>query len=198
MSSDTETAAIRFWRLRGPRYGDYKSAYINGELEHPYRLPDIKCGVCNGGNCGENIILPYECPPSWQTERFRNPEAVNSIEFQRLAGQLQSSVPPRRRLPLSMVRPGCELQPCFLDIPSKPTADFLWCYLNSVVVSQRVKDLFKALRVSQVTFAPVTMRKVGTRSSKRSPPIPKTGEPEDMIHEVKTVTAPKFAPRYYE
>ncbi len=198
MSADRKTVAGRFWKLGGAKYNDYKSAYINGELEHPYRLPEIKCDLCNGGNCGEDIVLPYECPPAWKSERFRDPKPVSTRQFQRLASELQASVPAKRRLPLSLIRPGCELQPCFLDIPSKPAADFLWCYIGSVVVSQRIKDLFKELKISGVAFAPVTLRKVGTRSARLSPPIPRSGEPEDIIREVRTVANPNLHCRYYE
>lgn len=193
-----ETPTAKFWRLDSPNYDDYKSAFINGGLEHPYRLPDINCDVCDGGNCGEDIVLPYECPPSWQTKRFKDPEPVTTTEFKRLAEELQSTARPPQRLPDSLIRPCCELQPCFLDVPSKPTADFLWCYLRSVVVSERIKKLIEELDIADVAFAPVTMRKVGTRSAKLPPPMPSTGEPEDIINEVAVGMMPESSPRYYE
>ncbi len=187
-----------FWRMDAPKYGDYKSAFINGELEHPYQLPDIKCDVCSGGNCSEDMILPYECPVEWREEAFMDSEAVGPSEFEKLVGKLQKTVPRSLRLPTTLIRPGCELQPCFLDIPSKPTADFLWCYIGSVVVSERVKALFDALKVASVRFCPVSLRKVGTRSAKLPSPIPSTGEPEHIINEVRVRISPKSAPRYYE
>jgi hypothetical protein len=37
-------------------------------------------------------------------------------------------------------------------------------------------------------FCPINIRKVGKREAKLAPPIPSTGEPEDMFAETKLVT----------
>ena len=189
---------MKFWRLDRPKCDDYRSAFANGALEHPYRLPEIKCKVCGGGNCGDDRVLPYECPVAWRTRKFKDPKPVSLAEFNHLVKELQGSVSSTVRLPDSMIRPWCDLQPCFLDIPSKPTTDFLWCYSGSVSVSERVKNLFEELKVADVAFAPVIMRKVGARPAKLPPPMPSTGEPEEIINEVSVRKFPKTGNRYYE
>ena len=83
--------ATEFWRLDSPKYNDYVSAFINGDLEHPYRLPDIKCDIGDGGNCGDDMIPPNETPPAWRTKRFMDPKPVSPKEFNRLVEELQST-----------------------------------------------------------------------------------------------------------
>jgi hypothetical protein len=40
---------MQFWRLRNPDYdSDYKRSYINGQLEHPFGLPGVRCDVSVG------------------------------------------------------------------------------------------------------------------------------------------------------
>jgi hypothetical protein len=95
-------------------------------------------------------------------------------------------------------QPGDKFQPCYLDIPSRPRADFLWCSIGSVVISERVKCLFESLNLMSISYCPVTLRKVGTRNARLPAPIPSTGEPEDIIHEVPLLTATDSIGPYYE
>jgi hypothetical protein len=49
-----------------------------------------------------------------------------------------------------------------------------------------------------ISYCPVTLRKVGTRNARLPAPIPSTGEPEDIIHEVPLLTATDSIGPYYE
>ena len=58
----TGTAPRQFWRLNQPDYAsDYADTFINGDLEHPFSLPGVKCERC-GETWGGTTILPYELP----------------------------------------------------------------------------------------------------------------------------------------
>src|SRR5262249_8145316 len=59
------------------------------------------------------------------------------------------------------------------------------------------RQSLESLKMSDIFFADVNLRKVGKKSAKLSPPIPSTGEPEDIINEVAMSVAPKNL-RYYE
>jgi len=91
---------------------------------------------------------------------------------------------------IDSLRPGDEFQPAFLDVPSRPEADFLWSSAGSVVVSQRIKATLTAAGVRGATFVPVTPRRIGVRQPELPPPIPVSGEPEDLITEIQA-TLPK-------
>jgi hypothetical protein len=82
--------------------------------------------------------------------------------------------------------PSAALQPCFLDVPSIPKADFLWSDLwngfGSIVIGERVrKVLFEETKGKGIAFYPIELRKVGRRRATSPPRIPKSGEPEDMM-----------------
>jgi hypothetical protein len=100
--------------------------------------------------------------------------------------------------PFVALRPGNSFQPCFLDVPSQPRADFLWPSLGSFAVSDRVRDLLLTACVNDIAVCPVTLRKIGKRDAKLPPPIPSTGEPEDIIDEVPLLDDPSAGGSYSE
>jgi len=175
---------MHFWRLNHPDYeSEYKLYYINGSLVHPYGLPGVRCGVCHQ-TWGGSRILPFECPVSLRRHRHLNERWPVSLEEHRaLQLEVQSEL---RKVGVvaSRLYPGDDFQPCYLDIPSIPRADFIWACLGSVVISQRIRTLLESLRVEHVSYYPVTLREVGTWGTSRIPPRPLSGEPEDVINEV--------------
>jgi|WetSurMetagenome_2_1015567.scaffolds.fasta_scaffold514598_1 hypothetical protein len=186
---------MKFWQLGEPRYAsDYQMSFVNGEIEHPYKLPFVDCG-----SCGQRFLadhsLPYECPASLR-RKFSDPEAVTIEEFENIAEPVRRAV---QKLGVSkdVVQPRCFLLPSFLDIPSKPEADFLWPSF-SPLVTERVRGKLESLKIREVAFPEVTLRKLGKKSPKLPPPIPSTGEPEDIINEVSTRRFPKTGHRYFE
>lgn len=186
---------MQFWEIQGTDYiNDYKRSFINGQIEHPYSLPTVQCKVCHRA-IGEDSVLPYECPANLR-KRFSDPDEVTIEEFELLAKKVRAAVE-KKGIRGSFVQPGCLLQPVFLDIASKPTADFLWPSF-SPLVSQRIRDKLESLNLRDTAFAEVTLRKVGKKSAKLAPPIPSTGEPEDIVKEVATTTFPKANRKYFE
>jgi hypothetical protein len=186
---------MEFWKLESPRRdNDYQDSFINGQIDHTYSLPRVECKTC-GYLMGDGTVLPYKCPVGLR-ERFADPAEVSIDEFNVLAKKVKVAIQ-KKGLSPSLVQPGCCLQPSFLDIPSKPTADFLWPPVTALV-SQRIWQKLKSLCLQDVAFAEVTLRKVGKKSAKLAPPIPSTGEPEDIINEVPISKFPKASPRYFE
>jgi hypothetical protein len=179
---------MAFWKLDGTGYvSDYKYSFVNGQVEAPYTLPSVRCKVCRH-YMGGGIMLPYRCPANLR-RGFSDPPDATIEEFNRLAKRVKVAVG-KKGFSASLVQPGAVLEPIFLDIASKPTADFLWPGL-SALVSDRIRDKLESLKVRDIAFAEVTLRKVGKQSAKVAPPIPYTGEPEDIVNEVPTTRFPK-------
>jgi hypothetical protein len=58
--------------------------------------------------------------------------------------------------------------------------------------------LFESERIGGAGFCPVTLRRIGKRAAKLPPPMPSTGEPEDIIEEVPLLTRTESVGPYYE
>jgi len=100
--------------------------------------------------------------------------------------------------PFVALRPGDDFQPCYLDIPSHPRADFLWGTLGSMIGSERVNAALTRFCPQDIISCPVTLRKVGNREADLPPPIPSTGEPEDIINEVPILEDTSGVGPYFE
>lgn len=189
---------MRFWRITElESQSDYTHSYVNGDLDHPFGLPGVNCDVCDA-TWGGSRVLPFNCPDSLRSESLLQERWPISLRDHK---QLQRDVRAeflRKGVELPPLQPGDEFQPCDLDIPSQPEADFLWCSLASMVVSARVCQLFEELQVAGIEFCPVKLRKVGTRSSKLPAPMPSTGEPEDIIDEVPLARSTEGVGPYFE
>lgn len=189
---------MQFWRLEHPDYdSDYKQSYINGSLEHPFGLPGVHCSLC-GQTWGGVRILSFELPPSLRSHKHLKERWPISLEqHQALQREVQEEFR-REGIAVPSLQPGDDFQPCYLDIPSRPRADFLWGCLGSVLISERVRQLFESLSVASVSYSPVTLRKVGKREARLAAPTPSTGEPEDIIHEVPLLTRTDSIGPYFE
>ncbi len=187
---------MKFWRIHHPEYdSDYRCSYINGSLKHPFGLPGVEC-MC--ATWGGGRILPYECPESFRghehiTERW--PIWIKKHES--LQKELMAALSISGD-PFVALRPGDEFQPCFLDVPSYPRADFLWPSIDSFVVSQRIKNAIVESCPDDVAVYPVTLRKIGKREAELPPPMPSTGEPEDIIDEVPVLKTTSGVGPYFE
>jgi hypothetical protein len=189
---------MHFWRLEHPDYdSDYEHSYINGSLEHPFGLPGVHCNVC-GQTWGGSRILPFELPASLRGHKHLKERWPISLErHQALQREVQDEFR-RTGIDVRSFRPGDDFQPCYLDIPSLPRADFVWSCLGSVVISGRVRQLFESLHLANVSYSPVALRKVGKREAHLPAPIPSTGEPEDIVHEVPLLTHTDAIAPYFE
>lgn len=174
---------MQFWRLSAPEYDtDYRDTYINGSLEHPYGLPGIKCEVC-GQTWGGTRVLHIECPEEFRDRgELQEGWPIDGPKHRALRSELAESF---RKLGHDVeLLPGDDFLPVFLDVPSRPTADFLWSSLGSVVVSDRVREALSSVAAQHVSFAPVNLRSAGSGDADDEPPISEDGEPEDMMDEV--------------
>lgn len=186
---------MRFWQLKQPRYAnDYQMSFVNGSIEHPYSLPFVDCQACGQRYLADHS-LPYECP-SHLRDAFSDSQGVTIEEFDRIAEPVRRAVL-ELGVRKDVVQPHCFLLPSFLDIPSRPEDDFLWPSF-SPLVTERIRDKIDSLKIREIAFAEVTLRKVGKESPKLPAPIPSSGEPEDIITEVRTTLFPEAEGRYFE
>lgn len=187
----------QFWLLSRPDYNDYDHSLINGDLEHPFGMPGVKCSVC-GATWGGSRILAATCPEALRKRKEIKNGWPISLEAHKLLQELVLRQLSESGFELEALYPGDRFQPAYLDVPSRPSADFLWSSLGSVVVSQRVKGLLEESAPGDVSFAEVIMRKVGKRKAKLPAPVPTTGEPEDLINEVRLLNPIAGVEPYYE
>jgi hypothetical protein len=189
---------MKFWRMKRPEYdSDYRDSYVNGSLEHPFGLPCVKCEVC-GNTWGGSRILPLDCPTAFRAHpQITKPGAIPRGEHEALQRALMASLAISGE-PFVDLCPGDEFQPCFLDVPSTPRADFLWPSIGSFVVSARIKDTLVAACPEDIAACPVTLRRIGKREAKLPPPMPSTGEPEDIIDEVPLLKNTENIGPYFE
>jgi hypothetical protein len=175
---------MKFWKITSPEnLSDYKASYINGGLEHPFGLPGVNCDVC-GATWGGSRILAHDCPPNFQNHKYVTERwPISRQEHEALQKDLMQELSIQGQ-PFSALRPGDSFQPCYLDVPSRPLSDFLWSSLGSLVVSERIKNILGKECQDDISACPVILRKVGERDAMLEPPMPSTGEPEDIIDEV--------------
>src|SRR5262245_59498975 len=188
----------RFWLLRSPDYNsDYDHTLINGSLEHPFGIPGVNCSVC-GATWGGSRILSVACPDSLRKRKELTDRWPIALEAHKKLQTLVQRELAMLGLELEDLFPGDQFQPGYRDVPYRPRADFLWCSIGSLVVSQRIKNLLEDSGLIDVAFSKIIMRKVGNRESNRPAPIPKTGEPEDLINEVSLLKSTADLGPYYE
>lgn len=189
---------MKFWQINRPQSeSDYKDSYVNGSLEHPYGLPGVVCDAC-GSTFGGSRILPFDCPESFRCHKnIKDGWPIAASEHEAFQKNLMS-VLQINGVPFVDLRPGDSFQPCFLDVPSRPRADFLWPSIGSLVVSERIKNILVETCPKDIATCPVTLRKIGKREAKLSPPIPSTGEPEDIINEVPILKSTSQIGPYFE
>jgi hypothetical protein len=186
----------KFWRMSKPRYGsDYDATFINGSLKHPYGLPGIKCKQC-GETWGGTRVLPVACPMALRSVPELNAAwPITNDQHRTLRERVRAEIIAEQgRCP--ELAPGDKLQPSFLDVPSTPTADFLWSSLGSVVISERMRPLFEQLGTDVASILPIHRQRIGAAPPTLPAPIPSSGEPEDLLTDAKLCASD--LPRYFE
>jgi hypothetical protein len=152
------------------------------------------CGQVWGGS----RILPYPCPERLRRRKhLQDSWAIPLREHKELQNEALNALSDEN-INLLELEPGDSFQPCYLDVPSKPTADFLWASLGSLVVSERVKNLLVDRCEDEVVCCNVSLRKIGAREAKLPAPIPSTGEPGDIIEQVPLMTSHLEIGPYFE
>lgn len=189
---------MKFWRLTYPDYeSDYEHTYINGSLEHPFGLPGVNCDVC-GETWSGSRHLRFKCPtPVRRLKNIKDGWPISRSEHAELQQKIMRVLRMRGE-PFVALRPGDAFQPSFLDVPSRPHADFLWASIGTFVVSERIKRLLISVCPKDVTACPVTLRKIGKHSAKLAPVVLESGEPEDMFAELPAARRTTDVGRYFE
>jgi hypothetical protein len=165
----------RFWQLTAPTYSDYHHTFINGTVEHPYGLPGIRCDTCGHTWISAARVLPIECPPSLRQGLPMGPVSIQKYR------EICDSICAISNCAIADLKPGNSFLPCSMAVPSRPQADFLWGSLGSLIVSEKIKDSFTLACFSAILLFPISISKVGRRDAKLPPPIPDSGEPEDIM-----------------
>lgn len=142
--------------------------------------------------------MPVECPLTLRKHKHLSDRwPISNKEHESLRQEVRKEFG-KLGIEVPELRPGDDFQPCYLDIPSRPRADFLWSGLGSVVVSQRIKQLLETLQIGGIKFCSIILRKVGKREARLPAPIPTTGEPEDIIDEVALLKSTDSIGPYFE
>jgi hypothetical protein len=189
---------LRFFRMRSPEYSSVsQDLQINGNLEYIYRLPGLTCAACRA-TYGGSRILSVSAPPQIKSDkRFMSRWPVSDEEHaalqKELAGYLEKEI-----VPFVTFRPGDNFQPAYLDIPSKPMADFLWPNIRSFVVSERMKKLVFDELSGDVEIVPVQLRKIGKLNAKILPAISVSSKPEAIIDKTELNNPDDSIGRYYQ
>jgi hypothetical protein len=191
---------MRFWGLGIPDYAsDYESSNLNGEIETDVRLPSVDCEVCmmTWGYAGLRSV-PFECPEMLRGEMSSNGDrqSVFREEHFDLQRRLFEEAGVQGR-PFTDIRPGYRFPPLYFDVPSRPRADFLWPF-GGLLVSTRIRNLLMELCQDDLATSPVILRRVGRRDAKPPAPIPRTGEPEDIIKGSPLLAGHSGVGPYYE
>lgn len=190
----------RYYQASSLGATDYQHVYVDGLGNHPYGIPGVACDAC-GETWSSWRILPWGCPPAFQTghrirRTARSPGVLPIAEHLRLRHELRTALAATGQDP-GELRPSDKFQPLIAEFPSRPNASFHWCVLGSVVTSAAVRRCFEEEGVTGVTFCPVDIRFVGKADPSAKPPRPRTGEPEDVLMEVKPESDPAaFGPLY--
>ncbi len=180
-----------FWKLTAPNYSDYHHTYINGSVEHPYRLPGIQCHSCGHTWIAPSRVLPIDCPLSLRSRL--KPRPVTVAEYREICDAICGVC----NCSASDLKPGNRLLPSSIKIPSRPRADFLWGSLGSLIISETIKDAFERDGFTGFVVFPMTMSKIGRREANLPPPIPASGEPEDIMRSAVQVPGTDVGP-YFE
>jgi hypothetical protein len=161
------------------------------------RKISVKCDVCED-TWGGSRILPFECPDSFRNHKnITDAWPVTRSEHENLQKEIMDAL--QITAPTFVgLRPGDDFQPCFLDVPSRPRADFLWSSIGSLIVSERIKNVLIDSCFDNIAAFPVSLRKIGKREAKLPTPIPSAGEPEDIIDEVLVLKDKTEVDPYFE
>ena len=172
----------RFWYLTQPAIeSDYRNIWLNGSVEHPFSLPGVTCSRC-GQTWANMRHLPIELPkPLWEMSELRSHWPIPDSAHRDLCSRVERALLPFG-VSVERLAPGDTFMPAYLDIPTIPTADFLWSCLGAPLVSERVRAAFMIAGVNGATFLPVQLRNVGLGDATTDPATPGSGEPEDLLN----------------
>jgi hypothetical protein len=187
-----------FWQIRAPHYSDYHRTFVNGQVKYTFGLPGIECSACGHTWLSSVRVIPFSLPATFRSTIYTKRGPVDLTTFRAISEELRHVLAPAHPEVADFeFAPGQNLLPGVLDISSRPEADFLWAGWCPVV-SGRVRESLEHHGVTGTRFFPATLGKIGTRSTKLPPPIPSSGEPEDiMTHARRRKTTEADVPNYH-
>lgn len=187
----------RIWRLREPPIegGDYAHTRINGSLDEPFVIPAVPCPGCKRPPRGRRLHLeaPAALRAPWRKEFGGLRRSISTVHaaiatVRAAFAEVGADAPD--------LQPGDKLLPAYLDIPAPPEVDFLWCAIETPVVSGRVRELLLAAGAERASFRPVTPRRVGSAKRAHKAAWPKDGEPESMLRGLPRAEAGSLPPYF--
>jgi len=121
----------------------------------------VECDVC-GETFGGSRILPYECPTTLRNHKNIKDGWPIPLKEHKLLQQEVIKQFKELGIKISELGPGDDFQPCYLEVPSIPRADFLWASIDSLVVSERIKNVFLQHCPNDVAICNVILRKIAS------------------------------------
>jgi hypothetical protein len=187
-----------FWRLQSPIYqSDYDHTYVNGQLEHSFSMPGVRCAEC-GATWGGGRVVPHALPAELRARKeLSEGFPIDDAAFRVLRAEVLDALH-RQGASIKTLAPGDRFSPGILDVPTRPDVDFLWNSIGSVVVSERIQGALTQANVKGAAFMRVKPRKVGNRRAQLPAPVPASGEPEDLIDEIGATLPEEDVPPLYE
>ena len=167
------------WLKSPEEASDYAQTWVNGEIDRPFALPGVSCRSC-GVTWTSSRVLPLGLPRALAGDpRFSSGAPVSDTDHAALRATLKKAFASEGTQTEPFL-PGDAFLPAHLSVPTTPEDDFLWPGLTPVV-SKRVRDALVAISASGVVFAPVVARRIGPQSPRDVPPMPPSGDPDDLF-----------------
>lgn len=171
---------MRFYILREPsNCSDYEFVWVNGEGGQDVLMPGVDCSVCGNTRGLEGGLLPYRLPAALEKELHElDGWPISETEHRALRERVERGL---RELHPDMppMPPGPSFPPIGWMVPSRPDGDLFWG--AGLVVSARLARALEAIDASGFALIPIDTVMVGEGSPADRPPIPTSGEPDDLV-----------------
>lgn len=172
---------MKFYILERPESrSDYADIWINGMGSTVCRFPAMGCFVCGEPAPLNDRIWPHRLPERLENDpRMRSFWPIPEADHLALRTEVQEAM--NAAYPgMAQLQGGESFPPIEWVVPSRPDSDIFWGYLKAPIVSARIADAMRDAGVTGITFIPVDDVRCGIRPASQEPPIPESGEPEDL------------------
>lgn len=172
---------MKFFLMEQPQTdSDYADIWINGLAQAKHGLPGVQCSVCGETRTWLSGVRPQRLPDDLLSEHdFTDLRPVPDPEYRALRKKVEAAL--RAGDPdIGPLEGGETFTPLKWSLPSRPDGDVFWAMLGSPIVSGRAALALQASGASGFSLIPVETVRHGTRPASDEPPIPESGEPEDL------------------
>lgn len=173
---------MKFYVLGQPESrSDYADIWINGMGRTLCGFPGMECSVCGESAPLNERIWPHRLPERLENDpRMRSFWPIPEADHLALRAEVQDAM--NAAYPgMAQLQGGERFPPIEWVVPSRPESDFFWGLLEGPIVSARVADAMPDAGVTGIAFSPVDDVRCGIGPASREPPIPESGEPEDLV-----------------